>query len=115
MTLNYDLPAPILLARDRPAKMMLLGGLGSLGVGTMWFTDDHDAARRFENWETAPEEKADAAYCQCTASSPLIENPWPDKPHASWRRCWLKPGHGMPHSIGSNPNLITWVEGRELP
>ena len=45
------------IARDRARKHTLLGGLGAMGVGQMWFPDEPDAATRWKNWETAPEQK----------------------------------------------------------
>lgn len=47
-----------LIARDRKNKRHLLGGLGALGAGEMWF-DDHsggeDEAEHGDAWANAPE------------------------------------------------------------
>lgn len=46
----------VLIARDRPRNKMLLGGLGAMGVGEMWFDNDTESnSKRFPNWETAEE------------------------------------------------------------
>lgn len=42
------------VARDRANRLVLRGGLGSLGVGRMW-TDEADYMRDEPEWETAPE------------------------------------------------------------
>ena len=45
------------VARDRAREKVLLGGLGCMGVGQMWFdvTPDRET---FDNFDDAPEEDA---------------------------------------------------------
>ena len=43
-----------IVARDRAKKRVLVGGLGGMGVGEMWFNDDpHFAAK--PGYENAPD------------------------------------------------------------
>jgi hypothetical protein len=54
--LRYDLNTWV-EARDRTKKRVLLGGLGGMGVGKMWFdeTEDH---RDYTGYDDAPEQEA---------------------------------------------------------
>jgi hypothetical protein len=86
-----------LIARDRPAKMMYLGGLGGMGLGEMWFINSGD--HRFENWETAPERQCPDAERKCLADCPEPRPEWAAA-SSSWPRCWLLAGHEGQHSVG---------------
>lgn len=49
-----------LIARDRAAKMVLMGGLGGMGVGVMWGAQDDERHPRMwpdGEWDRAPERK----------------------------------------------------------
>ena len=52
--LRYSMEV-VVLARDRSAGKVLLGGLGGMGVGTMWFDDDGHRSR-LVGYEDAPEQ-----------------------------------------------------------
>lgn len=43
------------IARDRANALVLLGGLGGVGAGTMWFAEEPHHSR-LEGYEDAPEE-----------------------------------------------------------
>lgn len=43
-------------ARDREKKLVLIGGLGGMGVGQMWFPEEGHEDYRF--YEDAPEQKS---------------------------------------------------------
>lgn len=94
MGLKYTKPM-FLIARDRPAKMMFLGGLGAAGDGEMWAPDN--LPKRFENWETAPERRCPDAERQCTAEA------------AFDYRCWGRENHEGMHHAGYSPNERTWT------
>jgi len=104
--LRYKNPSTIfLIARDRSAKMMLLGGLGGMGVGVMWAIEEFEPEKRFENWETAPEQTCPLAERRCTANCALPRPEWAG-PYSSWPRCWLQADHEGRHSIGYEPEVI---------
>lgn len=43
-------------ARDRKQKLVLVGGLGSFGVGTMW-VEEEERHKRYAGYEDAPEKR----------------------------------------------------------
>ena len=92
--LTYKLRSYV-IARDRPAKMMLLGGLGAMGVGTMWSVEDKYHATD-ENWESAPEERCPDFSRRCVAE--VFD-----------ARCWGKENHEGSHYAGYEPNKRTWT------
>lgn len=49
--LRYNMPPPVILAKDLVNNMTLLGGLGVMGVGTMWqpTTDYHKETEAYKN------------------------------------------------------------------
>ena len=51
--LRWDMPAPIMVARNATGTRVLLGRLGVLGVGQMWFdaTSEH---KTNSEWEKLP-------------------------------------------------------------
>lgn len=57
--LTYTMPAPVIVARNRVRKLVLLGGLGVLGCGTMWVPEsvEHQAVEGFEAMPERPVEE----------------------------------------------------------
>ncbi len=51
--LSYD-KTIFVVARDRGAKRVLLGGLGGMGVGQMWF--EEEGSEKYFGFEDAPEQ-----------------------------------------------------------
>ena len=52
---HWTQETPTVIARDRTNKRILLGGLGSLGIGSMWFDDDGTRYAGLLGYESAPE------------------------------------------------------------
>jgi hypothetical protein len=58
--MEYRQPAWI-VARDRARGYVLLGGLGGMGVGEMWFPDGEDM-RKKEGYDQAPERNSEGGF-----------------------------------------------------
>lgn len=110
-----------LIARDRAAKMMLLGGLGlSVPVGEMWYLERDnprwpDPAERFDNWESAPEVTCPEHLRKCLSECPPAF--WPawfgnKTPYGQWPRCWGTAGHLGDHYVGEKESdrRVEWKE-----
>lgn len=64
---------PTIIARDRhQPPRILLGGLGSLGIGSMWFDDDGTRYAGLPGYESAPERESPAKLV-------LVDLPTPTK------------------------------------
>jgi len=56
-------PKPVVLARDRQHNYVLLGGLGFMRVGCLWFRDDAHY-KEYEGYADAPELVAPEWECE---------------------------------------------------
>lgn len=55
--MNYgQLANTYVVARDPDAKKILIGGLGTMGVGQLWFDEEPDH-KNYSNYKTAKIEK----------------------------------------------------------
>ncbi len=64
------------VARDRAKKRVLLGGLGALGVGEMWFDEDKDSPST-PGFHEAPHREAQTAEQEREAYKAMVEKCFP--------------------------------------